>query len=196
MTRPRLGLGFVLLVAALAGPAAAAGIAGIELTPEGGPGDTGPGLPTAFHVRVPMGGATRAAFLLRNTTAEPRSCRLYGAGVTGIPPDITVGDAGGASWVRLPSQEVTLQPGETRRFEVAIADPGLRAGARAYAAIVIEVQENPSLIARAATVVYAEISAREPGVRRSLSALTAVAVCILALTIGLHLSRRRARVLT
>jgi hypothetical protein len=181
----------------LAGTASGAGISGIELTPDKGPTDTSPGPATAFHIRVPRGGHTSAGFSLTNLEQAERTVRLYAAGATGTPPEIKVGDAGGAPWVRLADQQVTLKPGEVRRFDVEVDDPGPTLGppgTEIYAAVVLEVKAE-TVVQRAAIVVYALMGPKDKTFREQLPLYLGLlaALAVAAVGVAQLLRWRRAR---
>ena len=198
--RPRIlaaAAGLALLW--IAGPAVPAGLAGVELTPDKGPTDPATGPATAFHVRVPDGGATQSGFLLRNLVDTPRTVRIYAAEATGTPPDLKVGGPGGARWIDIADQEVTLTPGESRRVTFRITDPGAPRGTEVYGAVVMEAKEG-SVVTRAATVVYAEVGPPPRSLAARLSwLLVALGIAALAVALtgfvarGLRLRRRRLR---
>lgn len=133
------------LLVTLALPASAAGTGGIEVSPY--PGVVNGKQVTAFHVGVP--GET--TWVLRNTTGESRTGRLYAAAAR---PDgqggWVIGDAGSSTYLDFPERDVTLAP-----HEVQVSSFRVRGDLDhdAHAALVVEVR-NGSVVARAATLVY------------------------------------------
>src|SRR5207302_6782178 len=121
-----------------------------------------------FHVIVARNGVTTTGFALHNAATETVTVRIYAAGATRKPDgSFSVGDAGGAPWVRLDQQAVPIDPGDTRHFAFDVADPGLPEGTEAYAAVVEEVSQG-SLNLRAATIVYARVPKAQGLIRRHL----------------------------
>lgn len=144
MTR-RLLAAAAALVVALAAPASAAGTGGIEVSPY--PGVVDGEQVTAFHVSAPG----KAAWALRNTTAETRTGRLYAASAS---PDghggWVIGDAGSSPYLDFPERDVTLAPHQVQVSELRVRGAVER---QEHAALVVEVR-NGSVVARAATLVY------------------------------------------
>ena len=141
----------VLVLLLCGGTARAAGTGGVEVTPF--PGVVDGKQQTAFHVDVPTRGDTSVRYVLRNTTSEPRSAKLYAASAT---PDgkggYAIGDPGSSPYVDLPARTVSLKGKESRleRFRAHGEVEGTR-----YAAVVVEVT-NGAITQRAATLVYLE----------------------------------------
>lgn len=161
-----------------AGPAHAAGVGGVEVTPPSG---------TSFRVDVVPGDQARQEFLLRNVLDTPATVRLYGAsaerGADGTA--WTVAGPGSAEWLGLEAQEVTLRGGESRTMAFAVeGDERARTGA-----VVVETGTG-TVVQRAATLVHVGPAPRVP-----LPLLLVVAAVVLLLVSGAGVAvvaRRRA----
>lgn len=150
MTLRAIVLGTVVALAATTGPAHAAGVGGVEVTPPDG---------TSFRVSAADGETARQSFTLRNVTDVPATVRLYGAAAEQPAGSDawSVAGAVSADWLGLPDQRVTLAAGESREmsFTVRFGEQD-RTGA-----VVLELGDG-TVVQRAATLVYAETAAPLP----------------------------------
>ncbi len=172
----------VLLLLVGPGPASAAGTGGIEISPY--PGVVEGKQLTAFRTKVP---ADTVEYSLRNTTAAPKSARLYAASAAADGKGgWAIGDAGSSPYLVFADQRVTLKAQETRLSSFGVRGEIER---ETVGAIVVEVTSG-SVTTRAATLVYLSPSPLVP--LPLLIVLIAVGVLLLA-GVAFVLVRRKGR---
>lgn len=184
MRRHLFGAVLAALAAAplLAGPATAAGTAGVELLPRAADGRPS----TAFHVDFAGRSTADLAFELRNLNATPVAIRVYAASAArSAAGSFAIAGANTATWIGVRDEVIHLRPREVRSVRATVQ----RAGAAPHGAIVLE-STSGAVIRRVATVVYAEGGAPATSGPARLWLLALVPTA-LAAAVLLRRSRRR-----
>jgi len=178
------GLAVAAALISYAPAASAAGTGGVELTPIPTVDSHGKAV-TAFHVH--SGAETR--FALRNLTNHAATVRIYAAAATRSSVGAySIGAAGSARWVELPTQTVTLPAHAVQYRSMHIASKGIPPKT-SYGAVVVE-QVRGNVAQRAATLVYLDRGTSP--VRRALLPI-GVAAGLVALVFAVHGVLRRRR---
>ena len=168
------------IAATTALPAYAAGVDGVDLTPQPAVSGSGKVL-TAFHVTLHSGGVATEHFILRNLTGTTRTVRVYGAAASRSPAGaFSVSGPGTASWIELRDQRATLAAHATRVLTFKVSRAHAPKGHMVYGAVVVE-KSAGTVTERAATVVY--LTRAGADVTRSVVLPALIAAAVLGLVV-------------
>lgn len=188
-----LGLLITCSLAALiagAGAAQAGATSGVSLSPVPAFDDEGR-RQTVFRISLTPEGEERARFTVSNLTEQVQQARVYVASAEQGPGGgYDVGGPASARHLKMETQDLTLQPRETRMLEFIALAGTLEAGTSTTDAIVLE-QESGSVVERAASLVYLKVERGLPVV--PLALVVFAAACITAVAAGVWRTQRAQR---
>ena len=168
------------IAVATAVPAYAAGVDGVDLSPQPAVSANGK-VVTSFHVTLKLGGVATQRFLLRNLTAAPKTVRVYAAAANRSPAGaFSVGGPGTAHWIALPDQRITLSPHATRVVSFKVQRSHAPKGHTVYGAVVVE-KSAGTVTERAATLVY--LTREGADVTKSVVLPALIAAAVLAMVL-------------